>query len=154
LIALIAVLMLILPAAGALLAVILKRRARPAAVAVAAIATGLAVWLVLSLHAGPYTRMAGGLPWLHGIINGPMFGILIDPLASLMLLLALPIGLLTVLYSTAYLTEKNREHPVGSEDYGRYYFWLLLFIAEFPPILCLLGTHRFVFLGADLFLPE
>jgi hydrogenase-4 component D len=47
-----------------------------------------------------------------------------------MLLLALPIGLLTVLFSTAYLTDQNQEHPVGPEHYGRYYFWLLLFIAS------------------------
>jgi hydrogenase-4 component D len=74
--------------------------------------------------------MAAGLPWLRGIVDAPIFGILVDPLASLMLLVALPIGLLTVLYSTAYLTDKNREHPVGSEHYGRYYFWLLLFITS------------------------
>ena len=47
-----------------------------------------------------------------------------------MLLVVVPIGLLTVLYSTSYLTEGNREHPVGSGQYGRYYFWLLLFIAS------------------------
>ena len=127
---LVVVLMLALPAAGALLSVILKKQARPAAVAVAAIATGLAVGLIPSLHGIPYTHMIGGLPWLRGIVDVPIFGVLIDPLASVMLLVALPIGLLTVLYSTAYLTENNEEHPVGSEHYGRYYFWLLLFIAS------------------------
>jgi hydrogenase-4 component D len=126
----IAVLILILPAAGALLSVVLKRRARPAAVAIAAIVTGLAAWLTLSTYGASYTRMLGSLPWLHGIVEGPILGILIDPLASLMLLVAVPIGLLTVLYSTSYLTDKNREHPVGSEHYGRYYFWLLLFITS------------------------
>jgi len=34
------------------------------------------------------------------------------------------------LYSTSYLTEKNREHHVGSRNYGRYYFWLLLFLSS------------------------
>ncbi len=97
---------------------------------IAAIVTGLAAWLTLSTYGTSYTRMLGDLPWLHGIVDAPILGILIDPLASLMLLVAVPIGLLTVLYSTSYLTDKNREHPVGSEHYGRYYFWLLLFITS------------------------
>ena len=126
----IAVLMLILPAAGALLSALLKRSARPAAVVIAAIVTGLAAGLTLSTYGTSYTRMLGDLPWLHGLVDAPLLGIFIDPLASLMLLVAVPIGLLTVLYSTSYLTDKNREHPVGSEHYGRYYFWLLLFITS------------------------
>src|ERR1035437_8508345 len=126
----VAVLMLIVPAAGALLSVVLKRRARPAALVTAAIATGLAVWLTLSTYGASYTRMLWYIPWLRGIVDVPVLGILIDPLASVMLLVAVPIGLLTVLFSTAYLTDKNREHPVNSEQYGRYYFWLLLFITS------------------------
>jgi hydrogenase-4 component D len=122
--------MLILPAAGALLSALLKRSARPAAVVIAAIVTGLAAGLTLSTYGTSYTRMLGDLPWLHGLVDAPLLGIFIDPLASLMLLVAVPIGLLTVLYSTSYLTDKNREHPVGSEHYGRYYFWLLLFITS------------------------
>ena len=90
----IAVLMLILPAAGALLSALLRRSARPAAVVIAAIVTGLAVWLTLSTYGTSYTRMSGDLPWLHGIVDAPIWGILIDPLASLMLLVAVPIGLL------------------------------------------------------------
>jgi len=112
------------------LCVALNRRARPAAVAIAAIVTGLAAWLVLSTYGASYTKMSGSLPWLHGIVDAPILGILIDPLTCLMLLVAVPIGLLTVLYSTAYLTDKNEEDPVGREHYGRYYFWLLLFIAS------------------------
>jgi len=130
LIASLAALILILPAAGALLSAVLKRRARPAAAIVAATVTGLTVWLTYSAYGASYTRMRGHLPWLRGIIDAPIMGILIDPLASLMLLVAVPIGLLTVLYSTSYLTDKNREHPVGSEHYGRYYFWLLLFVTS------------------------
>jgi hydrogenase-4 component D len=130
LIASVAVLILILPAAGALLCAALKRGARPAAVVIAAIVTGLAVWLTLSTYGASYTSMLGYLPWLRGIVDAPIFGVFVDPLASLMLLVVVPIGLLTVLYSTSYLTDKNREHPVGSEHYGRYYFWLLLFITS------------------------
>jgi len=130
LIASVAVLILILPAAGALLCVVLKRGARPAAAVIAAIVTGLAVWLTLSTYGASYTKMLGYLPWLHGILDAPIFGVFVDPLASLMLLVVVPIGFLTVLYSTSYLTDKNREHPVGSEHYARYYFWLLLFITS------------------------
>ena len=126
----VAVLMLILPAAGALLSVVLKKRARPAALVTAAIATGMAVWLTLSTYGASYTRMLWQIPWLRGIVDVPVLGILVDPLASVMLLVAVPIGLLTVLFSTAYLTDKNKEHPVSSEHYGRYYFWLLLFITS------------------------
>ena len=126
----IAVLMLILPAAGALLCALLKGRARPAALAIAAIVTGLAAWLTFSTFGATYIRILGSLSWLHGIVDAPVLGILIDPLAFVMLLVAVPIGFLTVLYSTSYLTDKNREHPVGSEHYGRYYFWLLLFITS------------------------
>ena len=126
----VALLMLILPAAGGLLSVVLKGRARPAALVVTAIAAGLAIWLVVSTYGTSYTKMLWDLPWLRGIVDVPVLGIFIDPLASVMLLLAVPIGLLTVLYSTAYLTDKNQEHPVGSEHYGRYYFWLLLFITS------------------------
>ena len=126
----VAVLMLILPAAGALICVALKRGVRPTATLIAAVATGLAIWITWSARGTAQTSMLGSLPWLRGIVDGPVFGILIDPLSSLMLLVAVPIGLLTVLYSTAYLTGENREHPVGREQYGRYYFWLLLFIAS------------------------
>jgi hydrogenase-4 component D len=125
-----AVLMLVLPAVGALLSVVLKRRTRPAAVVVAALATGLAIWLIVSTWGTSFPAMLWQLPWLQGLVAAPILGILIDPLASLMLLVAVPIGLLTVLYSTAYLTDKNAEHPVGSEHFGRYYFWLLLFITS------------------------
>lgn len=129
-ITLVAVLILMLPAAGALLCAALKRRARPAAVVMAAMVTALAVWLTWSTYGTSNTRMLGLLPWLRGIVDAPVLGILVDPLASLMLLVVVPIGLLTVLYSTTYLTDKNREHPVRSEHYGRYYFWLLLFITS------------------------
>ena len=123
-------LMLIVPAAGALLCAALKRGVRPTATLIAAAATGMAVWLTWSARGATHAMMWGSLPWLRGFVHQPVFGILIDPLSSLMLLVAVPIGLLTVLYSTSYLTVENREHPVGREHYGRYYFWLLLFIAS------------------------
>ncbi len=125
-----AVLMVVLPAAGALLCALLKERSRPAALASAVLVTAAAVWVALSAFGTSHSSVLGDLPWLHGMVSAPVFGIMIDPLALLMLLVVAPLGLLTVLYSTSYLTDKNREHPVGSRDYGRYYFWLLLFISS------------------------
>lgn len=126
----IVVVMLIVPAAGALLCLALRKGIRLAATLAAATATALAVWVAASTHGTGFTKMLATLPWLGGIVDVPIFGVLIDPLSLLMLLVAVPIGLLTVLYSTSYLTTENREHPVGPEHYGRYYFWLLLFIAS------------------------
>jgi len=125
-----AVLMLVLPAAGALACVALRKGVRASATLMAAGAAALSIGVTWSAYGHGYTRMLGALPWLRGIVDEPVMGILIDPLSSLMLLVAVPIGLLTVLYSTSYLTAANREHPVGHEQYGRYYFWLLLFIAS------------------------
>jgi len=125
-----AVLILVLPAAGGVVCALLKERSRPVALLSAALATAATVWVALSAFGVTYRNVLGDLPWLHGMLPAPVFGIAIDPLALLMLLVVVPVGLLTVLYSTSYLTEKNREHPVESRDYGRYYFWLLLFLSS------------------------
>ncbi|MCW5977733.1 MAG: hypothetical protein KIT09_06630 [Bryobacteraceae bacterium] len=127
---LLALLILALPVAGALLCVFLKERSRPAAVVSAGLTTAAAVALVVSTFGATHHAVVGDLPWLRGLAAPPVFGVTIDPLALLMLLVVAPVGLLTVLYSTSYLTRNNREHPVGSQQYGRYYFWLLLFIAS------------------------
>ena len=126
----VAIAMLILPAVGALLCVFLKRGVRFTATLISAVAAALAIWVTASTYGAGYTRMLESLPWLRGIVDAPVLGILIDPLSSLMLLVAVPIGMLTVLFSTSYLSNENREHPVSREHYGRYYFWLLLFIAS------------------------
>jgi hydrogenase-4 component D len=125
-----AILILVLPALGALWCAFLRKGARPVALAAAALVTAAAVWLAFATFGVTHSGVLGDLPWLRGMIAAPVFGIVIDPLALLMLLVVVPVGLLTVLYSTSYLTEKNREHPVGSRQYGRYYFWLLLFISS------------------------
>jgi hydrogenase-4 component D len=129
-IASLAMAMIALPAAGAILCAFLKERARWAALACAAVVMAAAAWLAYSGFGSSQKSLVGDLPWLHGMVAAPVFGVAIDPLALLMLLVVVPIGLLTVLYSTTYLTTGNREHPVGSRQYGRYYFWMLLFIAS------------------------
>lgn len=65
------------------------------------------------------------LPWLES--GTFQFGFLLDPLSSLLLIAISVIGFLVALYSTGYLSEKNREHPTG-EGKERYYFFLFLFI--------------------------
>jgi len=122
---------LALPAAGAVLAGVLRARAsRAVAVTAAGAAALLAIACVSAVFGGSCRAAVGDLPWLRGYVDAPLFGVLLDPLSSILLLLAAPLGFLAVLYSTAYLRERHREHPVGERDQPRYYFWLLLFLAS------------------------
>jgi hydrogenase-4 component D len=125
------VVLIALPALGAALAGLVRGRAsRAVAVAVAGTTAGLAIWSVAAVYGGSYRAATSELPWLRGYVDAPVFGVFLDPLSSILLLLACPVGFLTVLFSTAYLRESHREHPVGERDQGRYYFWLLLFLAS------------------------
>ena len=58
-----------------------------------------------------------------------LFGFLIDPLSSLMLIVITIIGLLVVVYSAEYLSPRNKDHSYR-ESKGGYYFWMLLFIGS------------------------
>jgi hydrogenase-4 component D len=122
---------IIVPALGAVLAGALgKGRSRIAAVAVTAVVAALAAWSVAALRGTSYRDATGTLPWLAGSVDGPIFGVLLDPLGSVMLVVVTVIGLLTVLYSAAYMSERNRDHAVGPAHQGPYYFRLLLFLAS------------------------
>jgi hydrogenase-4 component D len=68
----------------------------------------------------------GNLPWLPS--KETEFGIRIDGLSCIMLLAITIVGFLVVLYSGKYMSSGNREHPSDAGQ-GRYYFFLLLFIA-------------------------
>ncbi len=125
------VVVIALPALGAALCGLLRGRAcRAAAVAAAGTTAALAIWAVAAVYGGSHRAATFELPWLRGFVDAPLFGVRLDALSSILLLLACPLGFLTVLYSTAYLRERHREHPVGERDQGRYYFWLLLFLAS------------------------
>ena len=125
------VVLLLLPVMGAVLAGLLQPRpARGVAVGSALGAPLLACWGVLAAYPAGHRATFGGLPWLPEESGRAVFGFLLDPLASVLLLVVTLIGFLTVLYSTRYLREENRDHPVGPEDQGRYYFWLLAFLAS------------------------
>lgn len=84
-----------------------------------------------------WPTLAGGnradlldMAWLPGMAGTGIFGVLLDPLAVVLLLVVTVIGFLTVLYSTSYLREGNKDHAVGPEGQARYYFWLLAFLAS------------------------
>jgi hydrogenase-4 component D len=119
------------PALGAFVAGLLRgRAARRLAVAVSAACAALAMTLVGLLRGETQRAAVGDLPWLRGLVDAPVFVLQLDVLGAFLLLLACPIGFLIVLYSTSYLGERNREHPVGDGAQGRYYFWVLLFLAS------------------------
>ncbi len=122
------------PLLGALLCVFLKRRVSDYVAAIFA-----AVTLVLAVGAighvfgdlGATFRVPlGTLPTIAGE-TGPaplVFELSIDALGALMLFIVTVIGFLVVIYSSEYLSPRNVEHPV-TEGKGRYYAWLLLFLA-------------------------
>ena len=55
-----------------------------------------------------------------------LFGLVIDRVSTLILFVVVFLGLLVTIYSTGYLTDKNREHPHNGTN--RYYAFLLVFI--------------------------
>jgi hydrogenase-4 component D len=125
------VLAVLLPGLGALaVAPLSGRTARAIATIVAAAAAGFGIGGVIGAYPGGHRAALGVLPWLEGRAGSGLLGVMLDPLGSLLLVVVVAIGFLTVLYSTGYLTERNRDHAVGPQDQGRYYFWLLLFLAS------------------------
>lgn len=117
--------LLLIPFFGSIIVLCLKRRDADLVAGLFALITFILA-VIVSLQVGfrDFTFASGSLPWL-GI--GDIFGFRIDPLAILMLLVTTFIGLLVVIYSSFYLSEGNKEHPVYNGK-GRYYFWLLLFL--------------------------
>jgi len=128
------VLVIVLPVLGAASTRFMAPRSiRGTAVGVSLATALVACWAV---WAG-WATLGGGnradlvdLDWLPGTVGTGLFGVLLDPLAAVLLLVATVIGFLTVLYSTSYLREGNREHAVGPEGQASYYFWLLAFLAS------------------------
>ncbi|MGB9823431.1 MULTISPECIES: hydrogenase 4 subunit D [Thermodesulfovibrio] len=62
--------------------------------------------------------------WLSAELN---FGLLCDPLTSILLILITVIGFFVIFYSQGYLSPLNVEHQFY-KPYGSYYFLMLLFI--------------------------
>ncbi|GAQ94808.1 hydrogenase-4 component D [Thermodesulfovibrio aggregans] len=55
------------------------------------------------------------------------FGLICDPLTSILLILITVIGFFVILYSCGYMSPQNADHPFY-KPYGSYYFLMLLFI--------------------------
>jgi hydrogenase-4 component D len=122
------VLLIGLPVFGASVVAGLRQRAvRIVSVITALITLGLSTWAVVATYPAPFERVFGQMPWLTRLKTVGLFGVMIDPLASLMLVVITGVGFLVVLYSTGYLSDRNREHDL-SEGQARYHFWLLLFV--------------------------
>ncbi|MDI0509830.1 hydrogenase 4 subunit D [Escherichia coli] len=75
-----------------------------------------------------------------------LFGLVIDRVSSLILFVVVFLGLLVTIYSTGYLTDKNREHPHNGTN--RYYAFLLVFIGAMSE---LHGDARYLVYGGILF---
>lgn len=75
-----------------------------------------------------------------------LFGLVIDRVSTLILFVAVFLGLLVTIYSTGYLTDKNREHPHNGTN--RYYAFLLVFIGAMSE---LHGDARYLVYGGILF---
>jgi hydrogenase-4 component D len=131
-----ALLLLIIPLAGALLASACRRREADL-VAILTVAAALVVGLLLlslflAVPVGEKLEATWPLlPWLQPLpgsraLPGAL-GFLVDSLSMLMLLVVLLVGAAVVLFSVDYLSPSNREHPLA-DGKGRYYWWLLLFI--------------------------
>ncbi|HUH98032.1 MAG TPA: hydrogenase 4 subunit D [Anaerolineales bacterium] len=73
------------------------------------------------------TGQAGASVELVAVAGYTVFGVTIDKFSTLIGLAFSLVGCLVVVYSTAYLSMGNREHP-ESDVKKRYYFFLLTFI--------------------------
>lgn len=125
-------LLLGLPFAGAVLAGLLRGRASDTAALVAAAAAAVTGVVAVARHG--VTGLAvtlGGVPALDRLAGHPvpLFGFTLDPLASILLLAAVVLGLLCALYSLEYVGPGNRETPVPA-DRRLYWFWLLSFVGS------------------------
>ncbi|HNW58635.1 MAG TPA: hydrogenase 4 subunit D [bacterium] len=122
------ILLFLLPALGAILCLLLPRKYadRSALVAVSGMLLSL-IWLLWTKPAGVWQSVPLHWRWLEPWLSGGLFGVLLDPLALLLLLVVVVLGFLVILYGTAYISPGNREHP-GVEGKARHHAWLLLFI--------------------------
>ncbi|HYF94895.1 MAG TPA: hydrogenase 4 subunit D [Symbiobacteriaceae bacterium] len=112
--------LILLPVLGALMVAWLHGRAADwvASLTVAG-ALGLAVAAVVT---GP-APVVLPVQWL-----GAAPGLRLDGLGGLLALVVTSVGLGIAVYSAGYFSDRNRDHP-GEAGKGRYYFFLLLFVA-------------------------
>ncbi len=120
--------LVLVPIAGAFISYPLKPRIGDR---IPAIVAGLTFLIGLAAIIWGYPHhnqlFIGQLPWVE--TKAQLFGFLIDPLSSLMLIVITVIGILVVVYSAEYLSSRNKDHAY-LENRGGYYFWMLLFIGS------------------------
>lgn len=102
-----------------------RRKADAVATAFAGGTLILAITAIIYSFGTTLRQLTGTIPWLS--LQAPIFGIQMDALSQLMLIVITAGGFLVVLYSAGYMSEWNKEHPT-QDGKGRYYFFLLLFI--------------------------
>ncbi|MDE1715631.1 proton-conducting transporter membrane subunit, partial [Chromobacterium amazonense] len=115
---------ILLPFLGAALVLASPREAgRVLAPLFALLATVGAIWLAVDF------KTAGGMAAQYPLLsfNGiELLGLTVDRLSTLIGMAVVGLGFLVALYSTAYMTPANREHPHAAAP--RYYAYLLVFI--------------------------
>jgi hydrogenase-4 component D len=117
--------LLVVPFAGAVVCGLIPRGAKALAGLVAAATAALAIAAVAQTYPDSWGMQVGGLPWLPGRLNQiALFGVLLDPMSSIVLLVATVLGLGVVLFSSEYVSGANQDQPYVGGD-NRYYFWLL-----------------------------
>jgi len=115
---------ILVPFAGALLILLSPQRAAKwIAVLFAALASGATLLLAWQFAAGG--KQPFNVDWLS-FGHTLLLGLTIDKLSTLIAVAVVVLGFLVALYSTAYMSEGNREHPHVARP--RYYAYLLVFI--------------------------
>lgn len=115
---------LLVPFAGAVLCLFAPPRAvKWLAVLFAAIASALIADLAWTFAEGGKVAASVDLLKLGDTL---VFGLTLDRISTLVGFAVVVLGLLVVLYSTAYLSDGNKEHPHKGRP--RYYAYLLIFI--------------------------
>ncbi len=133
-----AILAPLLPLAAFILALVVTRRRAglAAGISIAAVAVSLllSLWLLRGqlLSAGPVERE---LSWLHAGSLQITIGVLIDPLASLMLVIVTAVSLLVQIYSLGYMK--------GDPGFARFFSYLSLFTFS---MLTLVIANNFILL--------
>ncbi len=122
--------LLVVPAAGAVLAGVARPRGAPVIATIASLISAVIGVLVVILgYPDGAALWLGDMPWLPGEAGRNLFGLALNPLSSIMVLVITVIGFLVVLYSVEYLSPRNAEHPYRNGQ-QRYYFWLMLFFTS------------------------
>lgn len=120
--------LLLVPLAGACVSYLLKGKKSDWIPAIlAGITAILGITLVMWNYPQKSEWLLGQLSWME--TTSKLFGFLIDPLSSLMLIVITVIGLLVVIYSSGYMSPENKDHAF-TKPVGNYYFWMLLFIGS------------------------